>query len=290
MRMKSRLYTSLLIAASIACGCQGMEEISEMPVRFTASVQQMSAAETDGTKGTLWNESGSDKPLSDYTNKFYVSVWNNVKGSSAIPTGTEVNYANDIWQPKSKYFWVENVEKTVFAYANTPASGCGVLCNSKNNLSMTLVVPETADAQTDILLGAYTGISDKGCADIHFVHPLTSVRFKKGVIAGGVAITRLSITKVAYSGNIKLYPDGSLSSWTVSDYDKSVSQSKESGLVAGDGSIGEPFLLIPQDLVENPVRVVLELSDGNVVTTSLKSGKWLPGTAYTYTIDYDNPD
>ena len=289
--MKTRLYSALLIAASIACGCQEMEENpAEMPVAFTASVREMSAVETAGTKGALWNESGSDKPLSDYTDKFYVSAWNTANDNSAIPTGMEVNYANGIWQPKSKYFWVENVEKTIFAYANLPASGYGVNCNSKKNLRFTLVVPENASEQTDILLGAYTGISNEGCADIHFVHPLTSVKFKEGVIAGGLAITRLALTGVAATGNIYLYPDGSLSDWTVNNYDMSVNQSSESNLIDGDGSIGEPFLLIPQDLEENPVRVVVTFSDGSVVITSLNSGEWLSGTTYTYSIDYDNPD
>lgn len=287
--MKNILLSTLCVVASIACGCQTVIDVpEELPVSFSASVQEMTKGEAEQTKGSLWNETGTTKKLSEYTDKFRVSVWNNKNGASAIPTGTVVSYSGGEWQTANKYFWVENVEKTVFAYANLPESGSSVLCNSKAKLQLSYNVPETADKQTDILLGAYVGKSVEGRADLHFGHPLTSIKFKAGTIAGGVTVNKLSLVKVAASGVITLNPDGTLSDWNVNKYDKTVTQSKNGGL--GTSSIGEPFLLIPQDLTANPVRVVLELSDGNIVTSTLSTGKWLAGTTYTYTIDYDNPE
>ncbi len=262
------------------------------------------------TKGYQFNTGHGEMSLSLFYEKlstFKLSGWN-ADESSFIPSGTDVDYDTSSmrWLTSSKYTWPVGVSKTFYAYGNLPSSGAAVTNPDATvqNLDYS-VVPATAAAQKDILLGYYSGVGSsatdyntdtntEGVAEIVFYHPLTAVVFKQGDLGDIIKLKSITIEGVYKSG--KTTQDGSTGRnfvWTDLSTDmQDVTIDLTSTTLPGrNKQIGEAFLLIPQNLADNNVRitVVAVTPDGDkTFSTTLDTDEWKAGKTNVYTLGYDS--
>ncbi len=298
------------------------ETLSDQTVKFVPSVSGGMAG--DLSKGILFNESGSKEPLGKYVDNFMVTAYSSssvqIIPDDATALGTYVTNgyqkvkkqtgaAGSYWMTVQKqtstassapedaddeYIWKQGEVMTFYAYANLPASGA-TMANTASGQTLTYTtVPADAADQTDILLGFYkgdgkTGPDDAkvmtGTASMEFSHPLTAVRFVKGMITDGITIKSISLEGVAESGTATMDSDG-LIEWTVPSYIHTLSQSDDSGLaVDGKSYIGKPFIIIPQ-ITKQDVNVTVAFSDHTSKSVSIATDNWQMGYVNTYTINY----
>ena len=294
---------------------------------------------TPATKGTLINDSGSQKNLESIVDDgglplvgtFKVASWNS-DGSVFIADGTDVTYSktDGKWSTAQSYSWPTPDVKTFYAYANLP-TGMSVTNAQGYQTFACTAIGATASAQKDALLGYYSGdgtttSSGTGVASIDFVHPLTSVIFRKGEFDEGVTVKSISIKNVYKSGTAKVtysYSGGVATptyDWknggatdTRSEMCE-VSQSGEplsyNGLIAFEGEdpapsadnvIGEPFIILPQAIPastsDTPITLHFVFTDSlaaeyefDYVITGAEGATaieaWQSGSAYVYTVNY----
>ena len=279
------------------------------------------------TKGEQLNTTGENKTLETYASqigsKFYVAAWEGT--SRFIPTvvtsGTQPQYeqvsysAVSGWTSASTYRWADDQSLAFYAYANLPATvedevEASIACGSSTEQVLTYsVVPADAMKQNDILMGYFTGTGNDNKddskklkkADITFYHPMTAVRFVKGEFTGmeSVKFKAIYLSQIYKSGTATMTPSsiaeedpGDKFSWT--NLSETMQQAElkagDDGYLAVDATtfvIGEPFIIIPQDLESKPVKIVIVAEiDGetNYLSTTLDSGVWAAGTTYTYII------
>ena len=243
------------------------------------------------TKGTLVNTTGSDKELQTYgIEEFPASAYN---GTTPIFENKAIKYTAGTpgkWSTVDTYYWPQRTSLTFFAYANLPGEQTATINNTGVSTSHT--VPATAAEQTDVLFGYYNGNGgNTGTAEIHFEHPLTAVCFKYGTIEGNPDIKSIELTGVAQAGTAGMSSNGTIS-WTgITSYGHAVSLSSETKLSVDETTklIGEPFIIIPQQLAENNVKVKVTFIDGTAVEAVINSGVWQAGKTNTYTLKYENP-
>ena len=284
----------ILAATLLIAGCSKDVTLSEdsgdaikYDVSFASIGSKSSPAQ--GTKGQLVNETGSDAAPQDYgITKFVASAYN---GETALYSNQEVKYSDSKWSTTETYYWPQNTSLDFYAYANLPASTAYTsVAIAQTGVTLSgYTVPETAADQKDILLGSYHGTGyGKGTAEIRFEHPLTAVRFIYGEIDDNQKIKSISLEGVAASGTATMDAEGAIAWSGVTSFNKTVNQTKESGLDVNATSklIGEPFIIIPQDLAENNVKVVVSLANGKSFEAGLTTGEWLAGKTNSYTLYY----
>ena len=218
--------------------------------------------------------------------------WMTIQKQTATVTGAPTD-ADD------EYIWKKDEIKTFFAYANLPSSGASISNTSATSQTLTL----EALPDKDILLGYYSGngysgepAKMTGTAGIHFYHPLTAVKFKKGTLSEGVTITGISINGVYTSG--KTTQDSSTGTsfvWTKtggSAYtaaDETGTASLSSVTVDAKGFIGEAIVLIPETFANAQSRIAVTLSTPAGDKTAyypLKGKTWAAGCTNVLTIGY----
>ncbi len=298
---------------------QSSDKITGMQVRSISSENGMElplvCEEMQGratslplTRGTQYNTTGSDKPLSDYSSaitSFNVTAWNSdatrfIPAAASSATAETATYASSKWGMSTRYNWVNGDNKKFYAYANLPASGASVECASNAGQKLTYTVPAAAADQNDILLGYYAGTGDSsadadsfsdGIAELKFYHPLAAIEFKKGDMVGVTAIKSISIEGVYASGYTTQSTAGETFTWTATGSQTvtlTPTGSATSLAVDADGVIGVPFIIIPQDMStkEAVIKVVVETATvgEDVLLATIRSGKWLAGYTYSYTL------
>ncbi len=255
------------------------------------------------TKGTQLNTTDDWDRLDNYIDTFYVAAW---KGTTSfVPANTQVTKSSPLWKTSGTYRWGATEEATFYAYANLPASGATVTPMSTVQALNYTSVPSSSSAQTDILMGYYSGYSKfsqdfhkGGIAEIKFYHPLTAVRFKKGTFEGyasdKVNIKSISIKNV-YSSGIALMSSTSIN-WNNQTGTKTVTMSPASGdtylSVDANGFIGDAFLLIPQTMTATAyvtINAIVNL-DGTEkkFEAKLTNNSWEAGKTNIYTLGYDS--
>ena len=267
--------------------------------RVSFDVRVSGVAEQAQTKGTLIDDNSSSSITS-----FKLISW---KGSdlfypATAGTSAEIEYKDSKWQPSSGNSpeWPASEDVTFFTAANLPSSGASWTSVSSSSASLTYTVPQNASAQNDILLGGYKGQGEtvnntNGVAEIHFCHPLTALVLKKGEFADVTSITfkSISIQGVYSSGTVTQSFNAQKEvsfSWNTSESTtQTVTLVSASGLTVGtDDVIGEPFLLIPQDLSSASITITVEAQiNGTTDVTygkTLNSGEWQAGKINTYTL------
>ena len=277
--MKRKSLYIIAQCALVLAGCQkNIGPAEGLPIHFAISAENV-------TKGELINTDGSDKALADKgVTSFAASAYN---GSSPLFSDQTVTYASGKWSTASTYYWPQSTVLTFLAYANLPEGQAATI--AATGVSTVHTVPAEASAQKDILLGRYQGNGgNTGTARIHFEHPLTAVRFLRGDIDESLVIKSISIKGVAASGTATMDASGAISWSEVSGYTHTVSQTKDSGL-SEDGTtktIGEPFIIIPQNLLVNGVTVTVKFKDDTEVSATIASGEWKAGRTNTYSLSY----
>ena len=335
--INNKLVLALAAALSVLAGCQKNGCDTEYAggdsvIRFSPLVAHNAAV----TKGTLINnnDNGDRSDIAFPTDKnFYATAW--TSGAEAPDFGYEKvmykessygNYWITVFQydneeydihnenQDKEHLWYAGQNKTFYAYANLPASGASVSSalvssNPVQTLSVT-ALPATSTAQTDILLGYYTnGTTAKtdGLVPIKFYHPMTAVIFKQGTdFMEGITVSSIEIEGVYASGT------ATMSAATVATADKvawsdcSGSQTVElsSVTLAADKTIGDAFILIPQEFSStSTARIKVVLSDGsktldlyyplNINTGTVDSPAyttWKAGCTNIYTISFNDSE
>ena len=249
------------------------------------------------TRGTLYNEG-------DELSSFKACVY---EGNKELFYDRVITWDGTMWADSEKAQWPEGKALRFLAYTNEPASGFE-LNSYPTNTEMNITVDKNAANQKDILIGYYNGTGDPvGTANIQFQHPMTAVVFKLGTVSvpdyTDVIVKSITLEGVAQKAqfNTPTSVNDADAAWTVAEDDQytlAVSQAESStnaGLpVAADGTIGDAFLLIPQDMAEHTVRakIVLGLKKGTSFTqfslfAKFDKGSWDKGNTNVYTIGYD---
>lgn len=252
------------------------------------------------TKGYLHNLTGADANLHDYINSFKVSSWNTVTTDSFIEADTEVSYSDDKWSTAESYQMSGDDSFIFYAYANSGSPDYFDLSSTINSQVLQYTVPSSPADQYDILLGDYEGNTKPegqsmptGKVPVKFAHPLTSVVFKLGSIEKVDYVKSITITGVYSSGTVTHTSGRSFDWGTTRTGTTSTSQSDNAGLsVDSDtGYIGDPFVLIPQNLSDNPVKFTIEVytTEGKDMTlvASRNIEDWQAGKCNVYTIQED---
>lgn len=256
----------------------------------------------ENVKGTLYNTDGVVKELSDYVQEFYISGFNADKTSTFIPQGTKVEYGNGKWVMESAPSWTNAGHKYLFAYAHL-TDGQTTECSVSDDVlrqTYQYTVPANATEQIDILMGYFEGrgrLSTDGStrfAKLTFNHPLTSVIFKVDRLNGVKSIDRIAIDGVYSSGTMTHTGTFDGNTDPVSYFVWEGGETFEtyqtiSGCSLEKGStIGEPFILIPQNIGENNVTIKIDVTlDDNspkTLTTTLKQYSWDWGKTHIYSI------
>ena len=345
----NKIYIKASLAALVslsAVSCQ--EDRSDLRVAESSSslvsiIPTVSTVRTVEyvTKGELINRPGpEDTPDNiDFPEDrtFFVTSWDATGTSAFIPAWTEVRYLNgelgetglyrDMWKPTDvsgkivEYNWKPGVEKSFYAYANLGDCGeasvttdTGTGCAS--GMSVEYTVPESAAAQSDLLLGYYSGIGDgevpgktNGTANIVFNHALTSVVVKLGKVTGTAtfSVTGLGLEGVCASGTCVMTPASAVEEqpedrveWTpakmdgepvTTDVSQTVTSTPEPTDEDPTPAIGEPFIVIPQTFAsESKARLKVSIEvDGRPVDIyyPLKGCGWGAGKVNIYTVDYN---
>ena len=300
-------YVVLIALPLLLCvGCDKDDELVRSDDnRVSFDVRVAGIAEQALTKGTLINDNSSSSIPYDTQKSFKLISW---KGSERFYPATEGNPAdigynttNSKWQPADSPQWPASGSVTFFAAANLPASGASWTSGSSTSANLTYTVPQDASAQTDILMGCYTGTGNNGVASFTFYHPLTALVLKKGsfenATSNNVEFTKITVSGVYNKGTaVQNATDGAVFTWTApveSPYTTTVQLQPSTGEYISVNStsqvIGEPFLLIPQVLssanVTISVRAKINGTDVQFAKT-LKSGEWQAGKINTYVLGF----
>ena len=291
MKHNTIVILTAAAAALALCGCQ-RDSLTPAgsAIRYEVSVSDIT------TKGGLVNNNDnnnySDIPLEDVLSPFKVAAYNGTNPvfttSGLNPANVEtVSFASSSWTMPNTYYWPQNTELKFFAYANLPAEGSSVAITSAGQTLTHAMLSEVAD-QKDILLGYYQGRGVNGStAKIRFQHPLTAVFFKFGNM-GGETITSISLSGLAASGTVTMDANGIIGDWNIDAYTAESSQSNSDGLTVDGTSnaIGDPFILIPQNLTTNSVMLTVECKSGLTLETTIESGEWKAQKTNWYTLNY----
>ena len=294
MKHNTIVILTAAAAALALCGCQRDSLISaDSAIRYEVSVADIA------TKGELVNNNDnndySDIALVSALSPFYVAAYNGTSPvfttSSLDPANVEtVNYVSGSWTMRNTYFWPQSTVLTFFAYGNLPEDeNTSVEITSAGQTLTHAMLSDVAD-QKDILLGYYQGRGENGnTAKIRFLHPLTSVFFKVGDM-GDETITSISLSGLAASGTVAMDANGIIGGWQdVADYTVTSSQSSnDSGLSVNSTTnvIGDPFILIPQNLATNGVKLTVKCKSGLTFETAIGSGEWKSQKTNWYTLNY----
>lgn len=323
------VHSSALAAALsvlVLAGCQknGFDTVyagGDSIIRFAPSIAGTEAT----TKGALINEDGTAGAF-DPSKSFFVSAWDNAATPTNIIPGKAGSYQevkmlgtqwNTVYTTGGKeyakeYLWKSGEVKTFFAYAYLPSGDvvASIIPGAGEAPAQELrhTVPATASAQTDILLGFYSGDGTTGSpakmtgtASIVFSHPLTAVKFKLGTIEGveSFAVNSISIEGVHSSGTAVMTPDSASESdskdrvsWGSFGAATTVSQEVAGQTTAEAPVIGEAFLLIPQNFASSSTaRIVINCtmdSKDIILYHPLAGTSWLAGKITTYHIAFVN--
>ena len=302
--MKTRHIIAFAAVALMLAGCS-KEELAQSAdgnegwLKFRLSGLQL-------TKGTLINS--ESEMLAAGVNTFTVQAWNADYSSFVSEQTVTYNTTESKWQTESPIAWTGSDSKTFFAYTNLPETGATVTntCISdsrKQTLAYTL--PLDARQQNDIMLGWYGGNGGGvQTADITFVHPLSSIVLKQGSM-DVTGIKRITVSGLYKSGTVDV-TYAVVDDEVVPTYDWGATDTRTGSVVStltptgsdtyisvdAAGIIGTPFIVIPQDVAANQVKITVTASvagtDKNLVV-NVPAGEFKAGETHVFTLGYEDP-
>ena len=317
-------YTSYILPAvlgaamALLAGCT-KEQVAESGslLRIEPAVAGASSCSTPLTKSALVSEDGRTlelkctvAPTSDEVatkgdlisaasglqtvGRFDTYIYGTPALHSSYPQ--TVTYSGGKWNVAEAYMDGTTSYK-FYAVANLPTSGATASVDETDGVSLSVTSwPGAIASQTDVMLGYYKGTGSAGAAAVKFYHPMTSVKFVLGSIEGSPTITGISLQGVYTVGSTTFSSDNSsysedsngvgIFNWTSPSGSTSCTQTGLS-VSAENATIGVPFILIPQALGTQSVKVTISTSDG-YYTATLDSGTWAAGYTYTYTVGYSS--
>lgn len=253
-------------------------------------------AESEETKAASYGS------ITDFAaQSFGVYAWDATDNDDVIFNNAEVKKVSGVWAPQvtDAPVWMHAHTLNFEAVYPKPAATLGTtgltsLTTSSTlaNLAFSYKVASTAAAQEDLMFACYTGTGNKGQATLNFTHALASVSFKVGGLKGIASINSISLANVWAQGSATVsVSNGAYTyNWTPSgNATVSSSGDPKTTLTAGT-ELGDDykFLLIGQTLSSKNVTVTINVTDNNGysfnIATTLNSGTWEAGKAYTYTL------
>lgn len=287
-----------------------------LEIPFNCVVSEQMGPQKD-TKGTLYNynRTGSTMDLEDSgLTQFEVQIFKDDKTAITTSGYETVTYSSSKWTGTTlelPEYSTGNYE--FFAQANNISSVGSVFKSDIYNVSSDgfhfeyIYFRDDCRKQVDYLIGYYKGtaVDDEVDANIQFIHPLTSVIFKKGDIDGVSSIKRIEIigtynycnanVEYGYDTGGNLMADITWSVGKKSGTDDPVfldpkADASPKVLEVNNTTkvLGEPFILIPQNLKDDPVTInvyaITTTSDIICLSTELGDGEWESGKTYTYTL------
>lgn len=197
-----------------------------------------------------------------------------------------VRNSSGIYQSDDIRYWVDDAGATVDFYAFSPYNPDGlVLPSTKASTVLTYTAPQTASAQTDLLMAVNKGIAGNynQAVDLSFKHLLTGVRVRFSEIPAGWNLKEVKFEGVHRNGSLDFAADSP--AWTYSDNaDQTISQANPTTETL--------FMTLPQAATsEQPVTFTVVANDGTTdrtYTRQLPSANWTMGTITTYTVSVTN--
>ena len=262
------------------------------------------ASET-GTKGALVNSGSTEDDISKFIaetdSTIYIDVFKD--GTQQFGGILEAVWpeGGTAWVTTPVRYWPQHTKYGCYVYGNVPSEDyCSItIDNEAYTQKLVYTVPTDTRDQKDILMGYYEGNGGgKGEAKVTLYHPLTAVQFLRDTehMADNVSgIESIIIEGVHSQGsviqNVKDNPN--VFNWELEADKETVSQDNDGKPLKQieGGPDGDPFLLIPQNVHDNPVKITLRLIvDGHPVpvTATVSSGEWKAGHRYIYRISYSD--
>lgn len=308
--MRKRHSYIYFAAAALMLTTTSCERTQDSQPMWSINYQPvLGGMESADTRGTLYNPTNTSTIALSTTGISSFTVFG-YKGSTMFTnTGGETVGYTSSWTPGTGGHTEVEPEKdtyTFLAYANGN-DNVSSLSSTYEKISFSYDMKKSgydildATRQKDVLLGYFSKEIKSGPieAGILFKHPLTSVIFRLGIINGDYEkddITRIEIRGVHTSGTATLTSGGTVSWTSLSPApaetpayltDVTYCNKPSSGDFAdSDYVIGEPFILLPQDLSKYPVKI--RLCNNNDYTSykeaTLSTGSWEPGKTYIYSL------
>ena len=304
MKMKTRYIIALAAAALMFSGCQKNELSGGNAAGENDGILKFRLSGLQLTKGALINREAD--MLAAGIDTFRVQAWN--ADCSDFLTEQTVTYSTEksMWQTAEPIVWTGTDSKTFFAYTNLPETGATVTntCTSdsrKQTLAYTL--PLDARQQNDVMLGWYGGDGNgESTADITLIHPLSSIVLKRGemvvdgiksiTVSGLYASGTVDVTYAAGAGGIvPTYDWGETCTGSVASY-LTPTGSDTYISVDADGIIGTPFIVIPQRVAANQVKITVTVSVSGAdksLVVNVPAGAFVAGETHVFTLGGYNP-
>lgn len=298
--MKTKYFMAFAATALVLAGCSREDLVS-----LTDSDNQVKIEVTglQLTKGTLYNS--QSEMIDGEITTLNVQAWNNA-GFTEFVTSQTATYdeSSSKWELANYTKWTGTDEKTFFAYTNLPETGATVVntCTSLANQKQTLTydLPLDARLQNDLMLGWYKGKGNGShTASITLVHPLSSIVLKKGSMSVN-AIKSVSISGLYASGTVNVTYALDEDNKVIPTYDWGSSRTGKAVAtlepvtgneleVAADGTIGVPFVVIPQTVIDAQVKIkaVVTISgEDKTLVIKVPAGEFVAGQTHVFSLGY----
>ena len=220
----------------------------------------------------------SESALISAGGTFKVSCWN---GTDQVINNETVTYSSGAWTSEQTHIWPDGATLTFFAHANA-GTGASNIAMANTGVTMSYTVPNSEEAQTDVLVGTYSGTGgSNGTATINFSHPMTNVIIKKGTLPDGYVISDITLSGIKKSGSLSF--NGTASTWSGLGTDGSFT--KEFSPAPGTELAG--YMFIPQ---ETEMTISVSITGETDPFTATTDVDWSAGKCYTYTLNIANPE
>lgn len=194
--------------------------------------------------------------------------------------------SSGIYQSPDIRYWIDDADATVDFYAFYPYSPTGLaLPDSKASTVLTYTVPQTASAQTDLMLAASKGIkgNHNQAVDLRFRHLLAGVKVNFAEIPAGWTLRSVSFEGVHKSGTLDF--SSPTPAWTYTD-------NADNAITAEDPLRETTFMTLPQTATASqPVTFKVVVNDGTtdrIYTRLITNSDWTMGNITSYTITLTN--
>ena len=189
---------------------------------------------------------------------------------------------NGIYKSDDIRYWVDDANSTVDFYAFSPYKPDGLaLPSTKGSTVLTYTAPQTASAQTELLLAVQKGIRGNynQAVDLKFKHLLAGVKVRFSEIPAGWSIKSITFEGLHRSGSLDFASD--TPEWTYTD-------EADNAVSATSPAEETLFMVLPQTSTSTlPITFTVIANDGTsdrTYTRQLPAARWAMGNITTYTI------
>lgn len=255
------------------------------------NINPFPSASSPGARGSLSSSLGGSFALFAGT---FSSAWDESVNSADYIYNVEcILNSRGYYAPASRYYWPDDSELKVFAYAPYNLLYFSLSGQSDaGSPKLTYAVTQIVKNQQDLLTASCVGAPDEdGLQDLTFSHALTAIRFVAADDIKQGSLKSISIYGV-YSTATSIIGSND---WTAhghpTDYSLNFSTPIPVGTAETAGAIlaADPytFIMMPQTLPDAAYIEIkfVDIADvERTLSAKIDGSKWLPGTIVTYAI------